>query len=66
MKWLSFVNGIIGIILILIAVSGLIANHMAAGAVAIGGLVVLALAAIRWITGFGRLSRTATRPELSH
>jgi hypothetical protein len=65
MKWLSFVNGIVGIILIVIAVSGLVANHVAAAAVAIGGLVVLVLAAIRWVTGFARYSSTH-RVEMSH
>lgn len=66
MKWLSFVNGIIGIALILIAVSGLVANHMAASAVAVGGLVVLVLAALRWVTGFARFSAGHSRAELPH
>ena len=64
MKWLSFVNGIVGIILIVVAVSGVISNHVAAAAVAIGGLVVLVLAALRWVTGFARYSSTH-RAEIS-
>ncbi|HEY9286500.1 MAG TPA: hypothetical protein VIT43_00595 [Candidatus Dormibacteraeota bacterium] len=60
MKWLSFINGLAGILLILIGASGVLSNHMAATAVAILGLVVLVLSALRWITGFGRFSSNAT------
>lgn len=66
MNWLSFVNAVVGILLILIAVSGLIAGHMGATAVAIGGLVVLVLGALRWITGFARFSIGRERAQLSH
>jgi hypothetical protein len=60
MKWLSFINGLAGILLILIGVSGALSNHAAAVAVAILGLVVLVLSALRWITGFGRFGSNAT------
>jgi hypothetical protein len=30
MKWLSFINGIAGILLILAGVSGIVSNHLAA------------------------------------
>ena len=43
MKWLSFINGIAGILLILVGVSGLLSNHLAAAGVAILGLIVLVL-----------------------
>ncbi len=66
MNWLSFVNGVIGIALILIAVSGLIGGHTAATAVAVAGLVVLVLGALRWTTGFARSSVGRGRAELPH
>lgn len=65
MNWLSFVNGVIGVALILIAVSGLVA-HEAAVAVAVAGLVVLVLGALRWITGFARFSADHVRAQLPH
>ena len=63
MKWLSFINGIAGILLILIGASGMISDHMVATAVAIVGLVVLVLATLRWITGFTRFSGTVHAPH---
>jgi hypothetical protein len=66
MNWLSFVNGVVGILLILVAASGLVSNHMAATAVGVGGVVVLVLAALRWITGFGRFSIGRGREQLPH
>lgn len=66
MNWLSFANGIVGILLILVAVTGLIGSHTAATAVAIGGLVVLVLAALRWITGFAKFTVGHGRAELPH
>lgn len=65
MKWLSFVNGVIGVALIVIAVSGLV-SHAAAVIVAVAGLVVLVLAALRWITGFARFSADHVRAQLPH
>lgn len=65
MNWLSFVNAVIGIALILIAVSGLVA-HEAAVPVAVAGLVVLVLGALRWITGFARFSTDHVRTQLPH
>jgi hypothetical protein len=65
MNWLSFVNGVIGIALILVAVSGLV-SHASAIAVAVGGLVVLVLGALRWITGFARFSADHVRAQLPH
>ncbi|MGH7762523.1 MAG: hypothetical protein ACREOY_14095 [Candidatus Dormibacteraceae bacterium] len=65
MKWLSFVNGVIGIALIVTAVSGLV-SHEAAVAVAAAGLVVLVLGALRWITGFARFSADHVRAQLPH
>ena len=65
MNWLSFVNGVIGIALILIAVSGLV-SHGAAVPVAVAGLVVLMLGAVRWITGFARFSADHVRAQLPH
>jgi len=65
MNWLSFVNAVIGVALILIAVSGLV-SHEAAAAVAVGGLVVLVLGALRWITGFARFSADHVRAQLPH
>ena len=62
MKWLSFVNGIVGIVLIVIGVSGMVTNHLVAAAIAVAGLIVLVLAAIRWITGFGRYAAGAGHP----
>ena len=56
MKWLSFINGIAGILLILIGASGMISNHLVATGVAIVGLIVLVLATLRWITGFSHFS----------
>jgi hypothetical protein len=50
MNWLSFVNGVIGIALILIAVSGLV-SHGAAVPVA---------------TGFARFSADHVRAQLPH
>jgi hypothetical protein len=65
MKWLSFVNGVIGVMLIVIAVSGLV-SHEAAVVVAVAGLVVLVLGALRWITGFARFSADHVRAQLPH
>ncbi|MGH7764323.1 MAG: hypothetical protein ACREOM_07905 [Candidatus Dormibacteraceae bacterium] len=65
MKWLSFVNGVIGIALILTAVSGLV-SHEAGVAVAVAGLVVLVLGALRWVTGFARFSADRVRAQLPH
>jgi hypothetical protein len=62
MNWLSFVNAVVGIVLIVLGASGMVGNHMVAIAVVIGGLIVLALGALRWITGFGRFSSEASRP----
>jgi hypothetical protein len=62
MKWLSFINGIVGILLILVGVSGLISNHLAAAGVAILGLIVLVLSTLRWITGFARFSSGSHAP----
>jgi hypothetical protein len=62
MKWLSFINGIAAILLILVAVSGLISNHLAGAGVAILGLIVLVLSALRWITGFARFSSGSHAP----
>jgi hypothetical protein len=62
MKWLSFINGIVGILLILVGVSGLISNHLAAAGVAILGLIVLVPSTLRWITGFARFSAGSHAP----
>ena len=62
MKWLSFINGIAGILLILAAVSGSISDHLAAAGVAILGLIVLVLSTLRWITGFARFSSGSHAP----
>lgn len=62
MKWLSFVNGIFGILLILLGVSGMISNHLAASGVAIVGLIVLVLSTLRWITGFAHFSSAGHAP----
>jgi hypothetical protein len=61
-KWLSFINGIAGILLILAAVSGSISNHLAAASVALLGLIVLVLSTLRWITGFARFSSGSHAP----
>ena len=62
MKWLSFINGLAGILLILIGASGILSNHMAAVGVAILGLVVLVLSALRWITGFAHFTGGSHAP----
>jgi hypothetical protein len=62
MKWLSFINGIAGILLILVGVSGMIGNRLAAAGVAILGLIVLVLATLRWITAFERFSGAGHAP----
>lgn len=57
MKWLSFVNALVGIALILGPTAlGFSHETLAATAVQVGGLIVLVLGALRWITGFSRYS----------
>ncbi len=59
MNWLSFVNAIVGIALILAPTAlGFSQNTPAAASVEVGGLIVLVLGALRWITGFSRYSGT--------
>lgn len=58
MKWLSFVNAIVGLALILApTLLGFSQHALAATVVEVGGLTVLVLGALRWITGFSRYSR---------
>jgi len=55
MKWLSFVNALVGIALILTPTAlGFSHETIAATAVQVAGLIVLVLGALRWITGFSR------------
>jgi hypothetical protein len=66
MNWLSFANGVVGILLILVALSGLLTTHWGTPAVAIGGRIVLVLAVLRWIAGFGRFSGTTPHAHPLH
>ena len=57
MKWLSFVNAIVGIGLILApTLLGFSQHTLAAAVVEVSGLIVLVLGALRWITSFSRYS----------
>lgn len=57
MKWLSFVNALVGIALILAPTLLGFSQHTLAAIVEVSGLIVLVLGALRWITGFSRYSR---------
>ncbi len=60
MKWLSFVNALVGIALILGPTAlGFSHETLAASAVQVSGLIVLVLGTLRWITGFARYSSGA-------
>lgn len=53
MNWLSFVNGLVGVVLILsVAVLGL--SQLAAAFLLVSGVIVLVCSSLRWITGFSR------------